>query len=79
MTGVEVAAERLLRAATAGDALVLVARADGVIVGICTTYLDFESVRFGRRARVEDLAARRSSPGRGSRRDGRAGRKPCLR
>ena len=32
------------------------ARADGVIAGICTTYLDFASVRFGRRAWVEDLA-----------------------
>ena len=36
--------------------MVLVARADVAIVGICTTYLDFESVRFGRRAWVEDLA-----------------------
>lgn len=32
------------------------ARLDGTIVGICTTYLDLESVRFGRRAWVEDLA-----------------------
>lgn len=52
----EAAAERLRRAATARDSVVLVARADGGIVGICTTYLDFESVRFGRRAWVEDLA-----------------------
>jgi GNAT superfamily N-acetyltransferase len=52
----QAAAERLRRAATAGDSVVLVARADGAIVGICTTYLDFESVRFGRRAWVEDLA-----------------------
>jgi GNAT superfamily N-acetyltransferase len=52
----QAAAERLRRAAMGGDSVVLVARADGAIVGICTTYLDFESVRFGRRAWVEDLA-----------------------
>ena len=34
----------------------LVADADGAVVGICTVYLDIESVRFGRRAWVEDLA-----------------------
>jgi GNAT superfamily N-acetyltransferase len=50
------AAERLRRAAIAGDSVVLVARVDGAIVGICTAYLDIESVRFGRRAWVEDLA-----------------------
>jgi GNAT superfamily N-acetyltransferase len=50
------AAERLRRAAVGGDSVVLVARVDGAIVGICTTYLDLESVRFGRRAWVEDLA-----------------------
>ncbi len=59
----QVAAERLRRAATAGDSAVLVARADGVVVGICTAYLDLESVRFGRRAWVEDLAVH---PGRRS-------------
>ena len=52
----QAAAERLRRAATASDSVVLVARADGAIVGICTTYLDLESVRFGRRAWVEELA-----------------------
>jgi GNAT superfamily N-acetyltransferase len=52
----QVAVARLRRAASDGDAVVLVARADGAVVGICTTYLDFESVRFGRRAWVEDLA-----------------------
>ncbi len=50
------ASERLRRATTAGDSVVLVARAGESVVGICTTYLDFESVRFGRRAWVEDLA-----------------------
>jgi GNAT superfamily N-acetyltransferase len=52
----DVATERLRRAATATDAVVLVARAGEAVVGVCTTYLDFESVRFGRRAWVEDLA-----------------------
>ena len=59
----QAAAERLRRAATAGDSAVLVARADGAVVGICTAYLDLESVRFGRRAWVEDLAVH---PGRRS-------------
>ena len=36
--------------------LALIASADGVVAGICTVVLDLESVRFGRRAWVEDLA-----------------------
>jgi GNAT superfamily N-acetyltransferase len=52
----ELAAVRLRRAAGADDAVVLVARQGGEIVGFCTTYRDFESVRYGRRAWVEDLA-----------------------
>src|SRR5688500_1157267 len=35
---------------------VLVAEADGELVGLCTAYLDLDSVRFGRRCWVEDLA-----------------------
>jgi GNAT superfamily N-acetyltransferase len=35
---------------------VLVADLDGAIAGICTVYYDIDSVRFGRRAWVEDLA-----------------------
>jgi GNAT superfamily N-acetyltransferase len=35
---------------------VLVAREGGAVVGLCTVYDDIESVRFGRRAWVEDLA-----------------------
>jgi len=50
------AAERLRAATGATDAEVLVAELDGAPAGICTVYLDFESVRFGRRAWVEDLA-----------------------
>ena len=39
------------------DAAVLVAEAErDEIVGLCTAYLDLDSVRFGRRCWVEDLA-----------------------
>jgi GNAT superfamily N-acetyltransferase len=51
-----VAAGRLDGAMDAHDAEVLVADEGGAVVGICTVYLDLESVRFGRRAWVEDLA-----------------------
>ena len=50
------AAARLDRLVDADDAPMLVATVDGEVVGICTVYLDIESVRFGRRAWVEDLA-----------------------
>jgi GNAT superfamily N-acetyltransferase len=50
------AAERLGRAMAADDAEVFVADDGGAIVGLCTVYLDLESVRFGHRAWVEDLA-----------------------
>lgn len=50
------AAERL-RTLIGGDGgQALVADAGGAVVGICTVYLDIVSVRFGRRAWVEDLA-----------------------
>jgi GNAT superfamily N-acetyltransferase len=52
----ERAAERLSAAMESGASEVLVADVDGAVVGICTVYLDIESVRFGRRAWVEDLA-----------------------
>ena len=58
------AAERLVSAIAAPGSTVLVADDGGTVVGICTVYLDIESVRFGRRAWVEDLAvdaARRSA------------------
>jgi GNAT superfamily N-acetyltransferase len=51
-----VAGGRLEGAMAAADAEVLVAERDGAVVGLCTVYLDIESVRFGRRAWVEDLA-----------------------
>jgi GNAT superfamily N-acetyltransferase len=44
------------RAVAASDAEVLIAEHASEIVGICTVYDDIESVRFGRRAWVEDLA-----------------------
>jgi GNAT superfamily N-acetyltransferase len=47
------AAERLAHAIGDENAEVLVA---GAIAGFCTVYCDIESVRFGRRAWVEDLA-----------------------
>jgi GNAT superfamily N-acetyltransferase len=57
----ERAAERLAAAIEGEDSEVLV---EDSIAGFCTVYYDLESVRFGRRAWVEDLAvdpARRST------------------
>jgi GNAT superfamily N-acetyltransferase len=50
------ATTRLARLVDAEDATMFVADVDGEIVGICSVYLDIESVRFGQRAWVEDLA-----------------------
>jgi GNAT superfamily N-acetyltransferase len=50
------AAERLRAAIESPGAEVLVADVDGRVAGICTIYDDIDSVRFGRRAWVEDLA-----------------------
>jgi GNAT superfamily N-acetyltransferase len=53
----EHAATERLRAAVASDQVeVLVAEVDGGIAGFCTVYDDIDSVRFGHRAWVEDLA-----------------------
>jgi GNAT superfamily N-acetyltransferase len=52
----ERAAGRLREAIASGAAEVLVADAGGAVVGICTVYLDLDSVRFGQRSWVEDLA-----------------------
>jgi GNAT superfamily N-acetyltransferase len=52
----ELAAGRLREAIASGASEVLVADAGGSVVGICTVYLDLDSVRFGHRAWVEDLA-----------------------
>ncbi len=54
------AAGRWLAAAASDDALTLLAvggrDSGGGVVGICTAYIDLESVRFGRRCWIEDLA-----------------------
>lgn len=50
------AAVALAQAIESHDACVLVADADGELVGICTGYQDLHSVRFGYRVWVEDLA-----------------------
>lgn len=50
------AAERLSRVISSAAAVVLIVTIDGVLVGLCTAYDDIESVRFGRRVWVEDLA-----------------------
>jgi GNAT superfamily N-acetyltransferase len=52
----ERAVGRLREAIASGASEVLVADVDGAVVGICTVYLDLDSVRFGQRAWVEDLA-----------------------
>lgn len=59
----ERAAERLNAAIESRQAEVFVAEVDGAVAGICTVYDDIDSVRFGRRAWVEDLAV---APGRRS-------------
>jgi len=51
-----VAKDRLDRLASSPSAAMLVAERDGEMVGFCSIYLDIESVRYGRRAWVEDLA-----------------------
>ena len=50
------AAERLAAAIDGDSAQVFVADVDGRVAGFVTVYDEFESVRFGHRAWVEDLA-----------------------
>jgi len=52
----ERAAGAVRRALASDTAVVLIAVLDGKVVGLCTAYDDIESVRFGRRVWVEDLA-----------------------
>lgn len=52
----ERAARSLASAIASAASIVLVAELDGAFVGVCTAYDDIESVRFGRRVWVEDLA-----------------------
>ena len=49
------AADALARVSASDTSTVFVARDEERVVGMCTVYLDIESVRFGRRAWVEDL------------------------
>src|SRR3954463_14240180 len=50
------AADALRRVVSSDATVVLVAVLDDELVGLCTAYDDIESVRFGRRVWVEDLA-----------------------
>ncbi|ADB30307.1 GCN5-related N-acetyltransferase [Kribbella flavida DSM 17836] len=51
-----VAADRLTRVIAGPRTAVLVATEQDQVVGFCTLYLDIESVRFGQRCWLEDLA-----------------------
>jgi GNAT superfamily N-acetyltransferase len=50
------AAERLGRLCESSRGTALVAEQAGKIIGFCTVYLDLESVRFGQRAWLNDMA-----------------------
>jgi GNAT superfamily N-acetyltransferase len=50
------AQDRLSGLIASAHGSVFVAESDAAIVGMCSVYLDIESVRFGQRAWVEDLA-----------------------
>lgn len=50
------AADRLGRAVRSESAVVLIATLNDQLVGFCTAYDELESVRFGRRVWIEDLA-----------------------
>jgi GNAT superfamily N-acetyltransferase len=50
------AGEALATAIAAPGSTVLVAEGDGALVGLCTAYMDLNSVRYGPRCWVEDLA-----------------------
>ena len=52
----EHARSAITEALVAPESAIFVADDGGRLVGFCTAYLDFESVRFGRRCWVEDLA-----------------------
>jgi len=52
----DTAVAALQRVIHSSRSTVLVAALDGELVGFLTVYLDIESVRFGRRAWIEDLA-----------------------
>jgi GNAT superfamily N-acetyltransferase len=60
------ACDALADAIAAARSTVLVAERDGVLVGICTAYLDLNSVRFGLRCWVEDLVVAAEHRSRGA-------------
>lgn len=60
----ETARERLSAAIASPTSTVLLGESDGAPIAFCTAYLEFESVRFGRRCWVEDFAV---DPGQRSR------------
>ena len=51
-----IAAKRLIETIEGTDSVLLVAEDSTGVLGFCSIYLDIESVRFGQRAWVEDLA-----------------------
>jgi GNAT superfamily N-acetyltransferase len=57
------AGRALAEAITSPKSVVLVADCDGSLIGLCTAYLELNSVRFGQRCWIEDLAV---DPGRRS-------------
>jgi GNAT superfamily N-acetyltransferase len=57
------AARALAEAITSSESVVLVAEDGATLIGLCTAYIEFNSIRFGRRCWVEDLAV---DPGRRS-------------
>jgi GNAT superfamily N-acetyltransferase len=61
----DLAAERLGRAISSDAAVVFIAGSKGKLVGFLTAYEDIESVRFGRRVWVEDLAVHPAHRSRG--------------
>ena len=52
----EAAGRRLAEAIAGERSVVLLADDEGRLIGFCTAYLDLDSVRFGQRCWVEDLA-----------------------
>lgn len=52
----EAARERLSQAIASPTSTVVVAQSGGALIAFCTAYLEFNSVRFGRRCWVEDFA-----------------------
>jgi GNAT superfamily N-acetyltransferase len=65
----ERARERLAEAIASPRSAILVAVDGGTLIGLCSAYLDIDSVRFGPRCWVEDLAVdpERRSEGAGAR------------